>query len=240
MARKKCLPIAEAIQRYLQGESASSIARSFGLSYATIQRRLGEHGVPLRGKQKTLLHRSKISQARTFHIDEQHLRSLASQGLTAREIALFLDGHPSEECVRRRMVQLGIDRLAPKARADRNHFWAGGYAVDADGYILKKSPHHPHRTAAGYVRQHRLVMEQGLGRLLDPREVVDHRNGDRSDNRLENLRLFASNADHLRETLTGKKKLPAQEREKTRREAVQRAKRIVATILANQENDAGR
>ena len=43
-----------------------------------------------------------------------------------------------------------------------------------------------------------------LGRYLDPSEVVDHIDGLHLHNAPANLRVFGSNADHLRATITGK------------------------------------
>jgi len=71
--------------------------------------------------------------------------------------------------------------------------------VDKDGYVLLKTS--PHR-----VSEHRQVMESVLCRPLTDEEVVDHINGITIHNDPSNLRLFASNGDHLAATLVGRSK----------------------------------
>jgi hypothetical protein len=71
------------------------------------------------------------------------------------------------------------------------------------GYWRVCKPEHPMATKQGYVAEHRLVMEQAIGRYLEAGEVVHHINHDRGDNRIENLRLMSDSehrAMHMRET----------------------------------------
>lgn len=71
-----------------------------------------------------------------------------------------------------------------------NPRYNGGRTIDRDGYIMIYIPTHPFSTQVGYVREHRLVMEAHLGRYLTIDELVHHINGDKKDNRLENLQLM--------------------------------------------------
>lgn len=76
------------------------------------------------------------------------------------------------------------------SRGEKNPHWRGGKYLDDRGYIRFSSTRHGKR-------EHVVVMEDYLGRPLEENEVVHHKNGNRSDNRIENLELMASNGLHL-------------------------------------------
>jgi len=84
-----------------------------------------------------------------------------------------------------------------------------GRYVREDGYVVlnvrfREPTNHTRTTVNGYVErnvglgrgrvlEHRWVMAQALGRDLEPHETVHHINGDKQDNRLENLQLRQGN-----------------------------------------------
>lgn len=49
----------------------------------------------------------------------------------------------------------------------------------------------------GWVPEHRYLVEQSIGRLLEKTEFIHHRNGDPQDNRIENLQIV-SQSEHAR------------------------------------------
>ena len=80
---------------------------------------------------------------------------------------------------------------------EENSRWIGGRINHAGGYIYIHKPEHPMSGKRGYVLEHRLVMEDFIGRYLKPEEVIHHVNKNRSDNRIENLMLFNNKREHL-------------------------------------------
>lgn len=82
-------------------------------------------------------------------------------------------------------------------KKDNHPNWNGGVTYHNEGYRMLFRPEHPNCNQRGYVYEHRLVMEKKLGRYLHTDEVVDHLNGNKTDNTLKNL-FLTNQPEHMR------------------------------------------
>lgn len=98
-------------------------------------------------------------------------------------------------------VTTALERAGVTLRDDRRRrgpacpMYRTGRYIDAEGYVrVRVAENDPFigmtHTARRTVLEHRLVMARQLGRLLTSTERVHHLNGDKTDNRLENLELW--------------------------------------------------
>jgi hypothetical protein len=76
--------------------------------------------------------------------------------------------------------------------------WKGGRPkFTRQGYVLIRDPGLPDDAASVYILEHRWVMATAMGRALRQDEHVHHRDGDKANNRIENLCLM-SQSEHMR------------------------------------------
>ena len=120
----------------------------------------------------------------TAHLHEEVSR-LRDFGMSQPKIGAKLG--VSQSIVSRVLRKLG----RPTRTGASNHGnWKGGVVATSAGYTAVIGGEFPDMAdSQGYTLEHRLVMARHLDRELTKRETIHHINGDRKDNRIENLQL---------------------------------------------------
>ena len=79
-------------------------------------------------------------------------------------------------------------------KRERGSNWNGGVRVTKRGYRQVLSPEHSRADSSGYVMEHILVWERETGFPVPDGCCIHHLNGNKSDNRIENLCLMSFGA----------------------------------------------
>lgn len=97
----------------------------------------------------------------------------------------------------RRYIHGHHTKLLIAKRGSDSPRWKGGRVATHEGYILVYKPDHPSAKRDGYVLEHRMVYELTRGTTLPKSVIVHHINGDKTDNRPENL-IASTRSQHTK------------------------------------------
>ena len=167
------------VEAYLRGDTLAAIAKRFGTWPVTVRKTLVDNGVALRDKHTPFI----LSEEQQQTIPGRYLQGESQEAIAQ---SLGVSQGTISRVLRRANVASG------QTRRERHGNWKGGKVKQgAYSYVLVEpgSKFAGMAITTGYVAEHRLVMAESLGRPLDRSETVHHINGDKMDNRLENLQL---------------------------------------------------
>lgn len=175
-------------EQYVAEErSCGSIAEELGCSRALVEQFLHSHDVVLRGRWHGRWSEKVCERCGATYTPSGPAQKFCSQRCSRGEATC-------ECCGQVFLKKTDRQNLYCSRRCHYEHVKAQGKQgryVNDQGYVRMSVPADtPGRGRDGRMPEHRFVMQEHLGRPLSPDEDVHHVNGDKADNRLENLELW--------------------------------------------------
>ncbi len=101
-------------------------------------------------------------------------------------------------------VETNTAGYLPHGKMENNPRWKGGRNTKGHYVYIRLYDNDPYfcmaihsKNGGGEILEHRLIMARHLNRVLASQEHVHHINGNKHDNRIENLELVSRNNHHL-------------------------------------------
>lgn len=178
---------------HLNNQTLRQIAEKYNFNHKTVLKYLRIFNIPVKkGNRDYVILSNKLYTQKEWLSKQYKIR-------TASDMAKDCSVHSFT--IRKWLRYHGIKiRNASECRKGKFHSEFKGNSFISNGYRMIYSPNNPRckKKESNYLAEHILFMEKYLGRHLTSSEQIHHKNGNKLNNSLNNLKLFPSSSKHIK------------------------------------------